>query len=181
LDDAEDGDVCPFVSLGFSEDSPYAGSRTGRAAQSGTNYPIFCVSYTDTAWCSTVLSLVYGWRNRGGAANDSFGNFSGGQIMALDRVYTYPGGYNAPMMMLNQFYVEERKTTLVPVKIREPIWIVSGSSFKMRKGTLRWWSVVQGGESGDTYDNKNWIQLASNYGAVVAGPWDGSTTPSLWP
>lgn len=186
LDDTEDGDVCPFVSLGFNEDSVYAGGRTGRAAQSGPNYPIFHLSLgggtasPDTGWGSSVVSVVYGWGNRGGAANDSFRGFEGGLIMGTNKVYSYSGGYYAPMMYLNYFYVDSRQTSLVPVKVREPIWIISQSSFKMRKGTLRWWSVVQGGESGDTHDNKTLIQLSSVLAPVVVGPWDGTTTPILW-
>jgi hypothetical protein len=84
-----------------------------------------------------------------------------------------------------------------PKKIRESIWIASLQEptgnppigGRMRKGTLRWVTVVSGGCSGQTFDNKLYVQLSSsqgNNGSMttgnsyaplqgnwVVGPWDG--------
>jgi hypothetical protein len=93
-------------------------------------------------------------------------------------------GYGTAVVIENNyFYGERQSSALVSTKIREPIWIIqqSATSSKIRKGTLRWMAVVQGGEAGDTYDNKLWLQVSSKAAPFVVGPWDGVTTPILWP
>jgi hypothetical protein len=66
---------------------------------------------------------------------------------------------------------------LVSKKNRERIRLVNAVQ-RMRKGYFRWLFVVQNtGGWGDFYDAKKFIQCSTSATAIIAGPWDGSTTP----
>lgn len=169
-DDCEDGDLDPYVSFsGGGSTTLYANARTGAgtARNSGSQE-----NFVSTVFATTNSVFFRGWRKRG-QASDSAANSQDFEVAFLWVIS------NTTRVMSNNLTDPERvATTLVQTKVREPIWIVSvQSGRKMRKGTLRWMYMVQGGNGTDLFDNKQWIQLSPNNIAFVAGPWDGNTTP----
>jgi hypothetical protein len=72
-------------------------------------------------------------------------------------------------------------------RIIDPIWLYSEqtpvfgpgetAARQIRKGTFRWLFYTNGGNAGDLYNNKLWVQLSSNLRPIAAGPWDGYTAP----
>jgi hypothetical protein len=116
------------------------------------------------------------WRRRGMA---SYGGKGSWVAVRACRLYFNVQSSSGIVMAQNPGDNERMSTSLVQTQVREPIWaICTDTNFKVRKGTARWLFQVQGNNGCDTYDNKFWVQLSnSNQPAIVAGPWDGITTP----
>ena len=167
-DDGEEGDLDPYVYWCTSTATAYTGwSRTAQttgqgAVASGDAFTSARFSASDTPY--------HGWRRRGFPTDDSFQEFEGAML----------GLYGTTSLLaLNTGTIDRIATAPVTTAVRESIWVVSTqANSKMWKGTLRWLYFVGGGSGTDTYDGKRWIQLSSTNVPVVAGPWDGATTPS---
>jgi hypothetical protein len=174
-DDSEDGDLAPYVTFSPEYFNRYAVSRT--AVNTFTSSVAHLFSTGSSFAYSASYSCLRGWRGRG-SAGDSASLFSGFAPAVLAEVLATP----LLLCEKNPAWIERQRTSLVATKVREPVWVVNADATlnKMRKGTMRWFGVVQGGESGDTYDSKKWVQLSTKVAPLIAGPWDGSTTPILW-
>lgn len=173
LDDTEDGDIDPYVYFTPTTLGVYARSRTVETSSPS----ITDVATTSQAVQGTSTSYFLGFRRRGFATGDAFQEFAS---FCLNTAST------AQFALGNNFANPETVActfSTTSIRVREPIWIISTQlGSKMRKGTLRWWYVVAGGNSTDTLDGKRWMQGSSastaSAAALVVGPWDGSTVPS---
>jgi hypothetical protein len=166
LDDTEQGDVDPYVCYVTSNTSAYTRVRTGGATAATTSdeFP------SNVRLTTTSSSPFLGWRRRGFATGDAFQEFQGALL----------GSASAnPILSLTPASPDRVACAFVNVAVREPIWVVSTQVLqKQRKGTLRWWYFVQGGNGTDTYDGKRWMQLTTSVNVpVIAGPADQSTSP----
>lgn len=181
VDDGEDGDLDPYVSMAPSggQTALYGNTRTGAGGQTTVGSTGECFT---SAWHNLTAGTAHviwrGWRRRGlsGDAATNQQDFEAGLLLAMQTDSALGTGL---FVALNTSDAERVATAPVPTKTREPIWIVSSQiARKMRKGTLRWMYVVQGGNGTDTYDTKRWIQLSPTVAPFVGGPWDGVSVPS---
>ena len=162
LDDTEEGDLDPYV--GFSPSTTaFDGVRTNSTAISAPDF------FQQTVVVPTTGSYLRGWRRRGFPTTDAFQQFAG---MCLTN------GTNSPSAVATGIWRVQH--AVQEVFIREPVWIVSTqTNRRMRKGTLRWIFLTEGGVSNMTYQSGKWLQLSSNTNACcIVGPWDGLTIPS---
>ena len=169
-DDNEDGDVDPYIIFAPSNDAQYVPTRTS----GGTSYS--AGGETWSAWNGiTSNNSCKGWRRRGMGTNDAFQDFQ----MAI--LCTGLSGSGTFVIAQNSANPESIATMVsTTVYVGEPIWIVSAqNNQKMRKGTARWLRYIDFGAGTDTYGSKSWIQLGNTTSGTVmlAGPWDGTTTP----
>lgn len=171
-DDNEDGDVDPYICYAPSNDAAYVPSRT----TGGTSYASGGESFVANNNTTFSNNTCKGWRRRGMSTGDAFQNF---QCAILCTGNNASATY---VISQNNATVDSIATMQsTTVYVGEPVWIVSGqASSKMRKGTARWLRYIGTGNGTDTYGNKSWIQLGnvSTLVAFLAGPWDGTTTPS---
>lgn len=180
-DDGEDGDLDPYVSMCPSgQTTLYGNTRTGAGTQtSAANYTgeTFTTKWHGfTLGAGTTHVLWRGWRKRG-LTGDAAGNQQDFEVALLQPRQT-ASAVTDIVINLNPTDPEKVATAPVVTKVREPLWIVSEQlTRKMRKGTLRWIYAVQGGNGTDTYDSKRWVQLSPTNAPLIAGPWDGATTP----
>lgn len=174
LDNTEDGDVDPYAVFIPNATAAYTVNRTGAQAP---------FSGTDHFSCNNNNGATFfcGFRRRGFTSGDAFQQFNAASLT--------PVGTSQTNLIYN-FTVDNDSIATsiasVPPRVRDPIWVVSTQVAqtvtnqlfgKMRKGTVRWGFMLAGGNGGDTYDSRRWLQLSSNNGAWVMGPWDGITTP----
>jgi len=163
-DDSEDGDIDPYVHMAQNNVN-YVSNRTAATAS-------YASADTWNAGLTAIINFTpyRGWRRRGFSTNDTFQEFQGAML----------GQYSTTSLLnLNSGTVDRVATAPVNTAVREPLWIVSTQlNQKIRKGTCRWLYFVNSGGGTDTYDTKRWIQLSSLGLALVAGPWDGITTPT---
>ena len=181
VDDQEDGDVSPYVSMASSATSvATATASTGGSTQNSSALD----PWTPNAWgrvsAATQPSNSYfkGWRRRGLSSNDAFCAFEGAGLYLYG---TTPTGTTS-FQVLGNIPGDVEKVATDPganTYAAESIWLVSNATgVKMRKGTLRWMLLVPTGNGTDTWKNKLYMQLSPAIPAVIAGPWDGSTAPS---
>lgn len=181
VDNNEDGDVDPYVAFSpnSTASSPYLANRNGtQTPPSGANIS------TDHFSCNNNNGTTFfcGFRRRGFASGDSFQQFN---AASLSPVGTSQTNFVFTFTVDNDSIATSIAS--VPPRVRDPIWVISNQTTqavtnqlfgKMRKGTIRWGFMLAGGNGGDTYDGRRWIQLSSLNGSWVMGPWDGITTPS---
>lgn len=172
-DDGEDGDVDPYV--WWMYDNRISNSRTrilGNQTQAGADMFTHGLIWNGTPFM--------GWRRRGygtlGAGPGANGDY---WVEMNGYILGNSGGIFANQNTGNP---ERLACTFVTTTLREPIYvagvsIVNNVPVKIRKGTLRWWYMVQGNAGNDTYDGQRWIQLSSTAFPIVVGPADGATTP----
>jgi len=160
-DDSEEGDVDPYVSFSPCA-AVYDGTRTTGITNigdnDGFNQVIFGTGVANTYW--------KGYRRRGFPTGDTFQQFQGHQIGRTSTVFSQITGIARVMHS-----VQEQM-------IREPLWVISTQSGqKMRKGTMRWLAITEGGVSSMTYNSGQYVQLSggTNISPLVAGPWDGAS------
>lgn len=174
-DDPEDGDLDPYVTMnaGFAA-TLYSNNRTTAGAVRGNN-PFESFTTASPIINSTSFCGLKGWRRRG-LSGDSGTNLQDFEFAFI----RYHQTSTTPALATNTSDPERVATAIGPtqVKVREPLWVVS-SQFgrKMRKGTMRWGYLTQGGGGGDLYDDKKLIQLSPTNAPFVWGPWDETTTP----
>lgn len=201
LDDQEDGDVDPYVSFNPNANTVYSGSRTAVTSvltSASGSFDVARQFFTaNAAVCNTQASKsgfgqqnIACWRGfrRRGLSSETFQEFVGHFLSSFNGTdIVAPGTYNDAPLFANVSSNDAVATAPVVSRVREPIWIISTqTNQKMRKGTVRWWYIVQGGAGCDTFDNKKWVQLGSSRnlagtffrGPIAAGPWDGTTTPT---
>jgi hypothetical protein len=185
-DMSEEGDVDPYVGITPSL-SPAIGSGS-RTANTATANGTAVLS--TTFWISRLSGVsIRGWRRRGFttvAGTSSNGDAYVDLIATNIAINTFAVGTGTnPIIAAQVWDPETVSTALIPTKVRDPIWIVSPTLFqKMRKGYLRWMFAVAGGVSMDTFNNKQWVQIANcsasvNWAPIVVGPWDGTTQPNI--
>jgi hypothetical protein len=182
-DDTEDGDVNPYVWFVPNYVTLYTGTRTVNTqvisvTTRNASSDFFCAG---TIVCAVNYNfgsgMTYrGWRNRGLPTGDAFQEYIGCSLIAED---WYSSQFFRPLEQ-NPGTPESVASNPAVFRVREPVWVLSyQNAQKQRKGTLRWWYLVQGGNGCDTYDSHQWIQLSgSARSPVIAGPWDGVTTPA---
>ncbi len=170
VDDQEDGDVDPYVWYSSNVTSAYGGSRTARLSASN-DANLFSVMNNIA---NTGLTQFTGWRRRGYSTGDTWTEFQGAFLSSWDSTAD-------AALQQNPQSIDRVACSFSNIAAREPIWIVNTTinGLKMRKGTLRWWYSVQGGNGTDTHDGKRWIQLSSTLNIpIVAGPTDQTTVPT---
>lgn len=169
-DNSEDGDLDPFVF--FKSGSVALNNANARidntgGSQFGANV-IFQASNS-----ITNAKMWLGWRRRGFSSGDAFNAFTA-------TILGFAGGATNPLTD-NNGVPETIGSSYTSKRLREPIFMISqNNTNKGRKGSPRWLSAVQGGATFDTYDAKQKVmicQVNSSQPGVVAGPFDGSTTP----
>ena len=167
VDDSEDGDVDPYVFWAPGGLAAYARTRTAMSTQTAASD-----TWNTTFITAAAKSSYLGWRRRGYSSGDTFQEYEGGCL----------GQSLGTLSLLTQNAASPDRVAcaFVNVAVREPIWVGSLQiGFKMRKGTLRWAYMVQGGNGTDTYDGKRWMQMSSSASLpVVVGPADGTTAPA---
>jgi hypothetical protein len=179
LDNTEPGDVENYTWLcgglvgtlnrttSFYDYSPQLGSSD-----------TFGGSFSSPVIGTIMYSSQPTWRRRGMAS--PYGGEGTWVLIKPCKLYFCVNAIAASVVMATEAGDNERMSTaLITTQVREPLWIIGTSlNLKVRKGTPRWIYQVQGNNGCDTYDTKSWIQLSnSNQSALVAGPWDGVTTP----
>jgi hypothetical protein len=174
LDNNEDGDVDPYVLFIPNGSSAYFVNRIGSMSPTSSNDHFSCNNNNST-------TFFCGFRRRGFPTNDSFQQFN---AASLTPVGTNQTNFIYSFTADNDSLATSLAAT--PQRIRDPIWVISNQTTlnvanqpfgKMRKGTVRWGFMLAGGNGGDTYDGRKWIQLSSSNGSWVFGPWDGVTSP----
>lgn len=182
MDDCEDGDLDPYVSMAPAGGllTLYTNSRTGAGTQSSSGSAIdecFTTAWNSNASAGTAHVIWRGWRRRG-LTGDGVGGQQDFELSMLIPRQT-ASAVTSINITTNAGDADKVATAPAATKVREPLWITSiQSSRKMRKGTCRWMYAVQGGNGTDTYDNKKWIQLSPTNAPFIAGPWDGTSTPT---
>lgn len=169
MDASEDGDVDPYV-YAFQNGTNYAGSRTANVATNSSNDQFsFTVAGSFFVSSSTPVS---GFRRRGFSSGDAYQQYN---MCSLAPV----GVATAILATTNGSPDRVACNPNTQVFVREPIWVISTQSGqRQRKGSIRWWYGVQGGNSCDTYSSGLYMQAGfGTTGAYVIGPWDGSTFP----
>jgi hypothetical protein len=161
-DDSEEGDVDPYVAYAPTVSS-YDGARTTSVTNNGAND-----GFNQTILGTGTSTFWKGYRRRGFSTGDAFQQFQGHQIGKAS-VFSQAVGIGRVTHS-----VQEQM-------IREPVWMISTQfGQRMRKGTLRWLAITEGGVSSMTYNSGQYVQLSggSNNSVLVAGPWDGATVAS---
>lgn len=179
-DNSEDGDVDPYVTFVPMRTGAYNTASTTRTSNTDLNSN---TSNSDIFHEDTYISAAgtftpfWGFRRRGFSTGDAYQQFQGHGLVGEN------GGtiHNNPQ---NPCKIACHPNPNIYVK--EPIWVISTQlNLKMRKGSLRWWAYVEGGVASQTYSNGTVVQMGTpGYqsgvaaAAMIAGPWDGSSTPS---
>jgi len=178
LDDQEDGDVDPYV--WYMADTR-AGHQRFRTSSGSGGSSIADFSNGTGLMLSAASTGWLGWIRRGYQVN---GVPNGDAWLEMHNFIL--GTTQSITLISNPANIDTVACAIATVKVRDPIYIASwyvvgNTSFKIRKGVLRWWYFVEGGAGCDTYDTKRWIQLASTNATtvfgIVAGPADGTTVP----
>jgi len=165
LDNQEEGDVDPWVWVVPNFNSYSVSNRTvNTSTATSPDHLSLSSGYWHTyAW-------TRGWRKRGltGGSYCEYEAHVKGRFSTTSRVELNPLDREVTACDLQRTYVGQ------------PVF-VEGVMFglKQSKGTFRWIRMVQGGSTGDMYASNKWAQMSHHSGAVLLGPWDGSTTP-LW-
>lgn len=167
LDNTEDGDLDPFAAyksstLSYNDSETRVQSFDSDIDQS-PNY--FITTYQQhNSWKAL--------RRRGFPTNDDF-------VICYCAVFSDIS--STKVMGMDNSNAETVACSYSSKRIREPITLVSTTlSKKIRKGTIRWAYQVQGGATFDTFDSKRFLVVlnpGSSTGAILLGPYDGSTTP----
>lgn len=160
LNDTEDGDLAPYVSL---YPTGAVGTRTAGPATPVVN---------NTDFGQLTFSAVSGWRRRG-LTLDTFLTFN-------TALLTLSGASLASVMSQNAVEMYKIATgTDATARVREPIWLVSTAlGTKMYKGTLKWLYWFFGDQATDVYGtDPAWVQIGTGTSGVstaVIGPADGT-------
>lgn len=176
-DDGEPGDLSPYV--GFC-----AGSQSIWSQSSVNSTRTACAQIssggvdTGDRFSSEELDITMGTSQsplRGFTRSDAFDNFHVFEQAALFALQV-----NAPMLETNAGEAMRLLTDPATnrAKLREPVRIcctITGR--KTLKGTLRHFSMVQGGQRLDTYDLGKHMQLSNTNASWVWTPWDEATVP----
>ncbi len=175
LDDNEDGDVNPYVSVGFPQSNAdnYTGSRTSQVTSLGSTVADF-FQFSSALGLASKYTPYRGWRRRGFSSGDAFQEFQGMALMIH-------GNQSVPVLSQGYICRVANNPTPNPIAIREPLWAISGQSAqKMRKGTFRWIFLTEGGATNQTFASGTWVQLGianQQSPGTFVGPWDGTSVP----
>lgn len=183
LDNVDEGDVCPFVSLwGSYSGGFYSNTDTRTLAGQSANLRSSGSCGSDT-FTSNYYGWLKSWYRRGQATGEAYVGCSPG---VLAHVKDSGGSFTDKWMMrrLPQ-YPEVSDQGAVTKRTKEAVWVMRlDGTRKIRKGTFRWVSMVQGGMRFMLSEDKRWLQLACGYDsyqsdqaypALLLGGWDGST------
>lgn len=174
-DDCEDGDLDPYVSFGQGSSTLYGNARTTNGAAHAIGAAVSEIFTTSLVVNTTTFTVWRGWRKRG-QTGDTAAN---AQDFEMGLLFCQQN--NGRQLAISVTDFERVATALVSTRVREPIWILSSQNLrKMRKGTVRWMYMVQGNNGTDLFDSKQWVQLSPTTIPFIAGPWDGSSTPTTF-
>jgi hypothetical protein len=180
LDDTEEGEVDPYAwGITNSPSSTYQRSRlqTAVSQTSLADQGSATSSGVQSGWSASSGFMAFKHRGLPNTVyfNDSYQEYQGALV----------GFSNAPAAGTNAASPDLVACTPATVTVREPFFLVSfgagvgqSAGNKHRKGSTRWWQVVQVNASTDTYDGKLWVQLSSTSPNIIVGPGDGSTVPA---
>lgn len=179
LNDIEDGEIAPYVSVTPAATKPlYGNNRTSGGSTSNTaNASRMSFFYQDSV-IGTARVMYGGWRGRG-LTSEAFVEFESATLMPLQTTNTHVQNnspYYSPRMVSSANSL---------AKTRERIWLVNTTvPFNLVKGSLRWMYFVMGDQVTDTYGiDPGWVQLSStgnfpsahiSASAIVLGPYDGT-------
>lgn len=181
VDNQEDGDVDPYVSLVISGDLLYAGpAASGKLADGSTNILAQAINGN---WNLGGRQFFRMWRRRGFSSNDAFVN---GGPATLQLLASGSSSFNTPIS--TPLHDRDRAAyAFTETYIGEDMWAInSNTNQKIRKGVLRWVRII-GGNVNDAYGFNNlrsWIAISSNYApqggnggpcGYLIGPWDGTS------
>ena len=182
VDNTENGDLDPYVWYAPTQSTntvssaiaSYNPTRIGTAAgnSAGGDFDSF-------GGAANGKVSIFGWIGRGITNQDFFQTFV---ILVL--------GLTGDTKPDSSFFASVSRDEILSdmanyYVLRDTIYIGSYQTSTLtnpqmfrrtRKGTLRWIFATQGGQIGDTFDNKRWIQASSFQGAFIVGPWDGVST-----
>lgn len=180
LDDQEEGDVCPFATWHPTGTTVSAAVATASGNNNGTEVATWFLglgaySRSGAGALNAGSVVVRSWRRRG---------LSGEGFVPLETAIlgiAGSGGGGWPMVNLVTTDAERVAADAVGSFVADPVWVACVQNLtKVRKGTLRWLLVVPTGNGTDTYAGKTFVQLgnfAVNAWALIAGPYDGVSTP----
>ena len=180
LDDTEEGDVCPWVTIAPTSppvsNAVYDGSSTGGSISTFLLKNIWTSNFS--VGTNPSCTMFRSWRRRGMASDDTFVACGGASLAA------WSSGSNATLLTnINPTDAERAACDPASYLIAEPVWVVSSTNLKKtRKGTLRWLLTVPTGNGCDLYANGRYVQLGNfdiglGNTPFIGGPWDGVTTP----
>lgn len=179
LNDIEDGEISPYVSL-----CPGAGKvvYTNTRTSAGTVLTVANNHRMVLSHAVTVIggstTFYSGWRGRG-LTSEAFVDFEVAASAFLQ----------SPTALLQartgSLYAIRMQATANPlVKSRERMYLVNTTApYNIVKGSFRWLYLVTGDQVTDTYGlTPGWVQLGTcssipsqvTYGAFVVGPYDGT-------
>lgn len=181
VDNQEDGDVDPYVSLVISGDLLYAGPGAAGKLVDGTASTL--TQAINGLWNLNGRQFFRMWRRRGFPSNDAFVN---GGPATLQNFSSGGGSQNTPIS--TPLHDRDRAAhAFTDTYIGEDMWAInSNTNQKIRKGVLRWVRIIAGNVN-DAYGFNNlrsWIAIASNTAAqggnggpcgYLIGPWDGTS------
>ncbi len=173
LDDTEPGDADPYAFVTCNSNDSITNSTTARTAgstlgsaqtfSSGSSHAKgYCARTTGTM--GTGIDSYCGFTAGFGACSNVIAQVASGATAT--RIRNHPDNAGSP-----------------PYPIETIVAFTQATGLTMRKGTFRWWGVLPVGSLADTADNKKWLVVTAVNGttlpAVVIGPMDGSTVPTL--
>lgn len=175
MDNQEDGDLDPYIhqvhgnlslltQTNRIQDTTGAGSATDNMN-------------TNQAWWNNAGFHGFKGFRRRGLPGESFNFFS--------EAILYDFSFSNYLVLVNAGNPDQVATAPTTTYVREPQWLYLTPSTgvlpsgRYRKGTIRWFYLMQGGTVNATMDNLQWIVLSSTAAMFVVGPWDGVTTPSF--
>jgi hypothetical protein len=168
LDDIEDADFAPYVSINHGGTKTlYSHTRT-----SAGTIPTIAFSQGGSQAFQVGITRVClnGWRRRG-LTSESFCEFEPCILSGMQS--------NNWIQVINSVEVTRIATSPdTTARLREPIWVVSaGLGSKVFKGTFKWLYLFAGEHATKVFGtDPAWVQTGSISPGVVIGPHDGT----LW-
>lgn len=171
LDDTEDADLDPFAcfkSTGIASNN--ANIRVDASGTSALSAAVISQGF------GSQVNAWRGWRRRGFASADTF------VPLGMACLFANPLASATLLIGDNVASPETVACSYSTKRLRERIFLVSmDNTKKIRKGTVRHASMVQGGTTFDTADTKLKVFVmpgaTTSIGSILLDPYDGATTP----
>jgi hypothetical protein len=166
MDNSEDGDIDPFVTYYTTTDAIDVNIRYNAVTVAALTPAVFFTGLGFTGF--------RGGKKRGFYSGESFVPFC---------ALTYRYGSGGVNVLSDNIGVPENVACSYTAKrLREPLFLTSSDNTnKIRKGSIRWLFILQGGTTYDTWDTKTSICILPYVNgtspSVIAGKFDGITSP----
>ena len=161
VDDTEDGDLAPYVSVNLGGlKTLYAGNRLSAGTFGGS-----APSLGNVAPSGTTRVGYAGWRRRG-LSNESFAELEPSIMQAVQSNASF-SSINAPQ--ITRVVTSPNES----LRVREPVWMISAQfGAKMIKGTLRWIYYFPGEQATTILGTVDpaWVQLTNSVPGCIVGP-----------